>query len=104
MIALNKRLDITMDHSIVSYIGSINSEGILGRKGEKKEEENNIWEIFSLILFSILLAWQHHIFHLERGRDLCRSAFEKVHEKIGQYVFIKTLYKPSTNVNHPSKN
>jgi len=40
MIAHNKRLDITVDHSIVSYIGFINFEGILVRRGEKKEDNN----------------------------------------------------------------
>ena len=42
MIALNKWLDIMANHTMVSYIGFINSYGILGRR--KKKERNNIWQ------------------------------------------------------------
>jgi len=36
MIALNKRLDIMPSHTIASYTGFINSDGILGRRKRKE--------------------------------------------------------------------
>lgn len=41
MIALHKLLDIKTNHTIVSYIGFVNPEGILGRR-EKKKKGNYI--------------------------------------------------------------